>query len=206
MSSKRPLPTEEDLEAIREGVRRLLRSSATTTGWPATTTASSRVSSPRHGRGRLAGHHHARGIRRLGPWRDRSDDDDERGGSIGRRRICRSLDHSHQPVRPAPACRHGTHEQKARVDSAAGCGRGPGAFGFTEPDAGLNTTRIKTFAEKVPGGYRVQWPEGVDHHRAGRQQDPAVHPHHEVRGLSPSRPRASPSSTPTSTVRRLTST
>ena len=28
-------------------------------------------------------------------------------------------------------------------------------FGFTEPDAGLNTTRIKTFAEKVPGGYRV---------------------------------------------------
>jgi acyl-CoA dehydrogenase len=29
-------------------------------------------------------------------------------------------------------------------------------FGFTEPDAGLNTTRIKTFAEKVPGGYRVR--------------------------------------------------
>jgi acyl-CoA dehydrogenase len=28
-------------------------------------------------------------------------------------------------------------------------------FGFTEPDAGLNTTRIKTFAEKVPGGYVV---------------------------------------------------
>src|SRR5690606_24691651 len=26
----------------------------------------------------------------------------------------------------------------------------------TEPDAGLNTTRIKTFAEKVPGGYRVR--------------------------------------------------
>ncbi|MCC2108334.1 MAG: acyl-CoA/acyl-ACP dehydrogenase, partial [Hyphomicrobiales bacterium] len=30
------------------------------------------------------------------------------------------------------------------------------AFGFTEPDAGLNTTRIKTFAEKVPGGYLVR--------------------------------------------------
>src|SRR3989441_295653 len=27
--------------------------------------------------------------------------------------------------------------------------------GFTEPDAGLNTTRIKTFAQKVPGGYLV---------------------------------------------------
>jgi acyl-CoA dehydrogenase len=30
------------------------------------------------------------------------------------------------------------------------------AFGFTEPDAGLNTTAIKTFAEKVPGGYVVR--------------------------------------------------
>ena len=29
------------------------------------------------------------------------------------------------------------------------------AFGFTEPDAGLNTTRIKTFARKVDGGYVV---------------------------------------------------
>jgi acyl-CoA dehydrogenase len=30
------------------------------------------------------------------------------------------------------------------------------AFGFTEPDAGLNTTAISTFAHKVPGGYRVK--------------------------------------------------
>jgi acyl-CoA dehydrogenase len=30
------------------------------------------------------------------------------------------------------------------------------AFGVTEPDAGLDTTRIKTFAEKVPGGYKVR--------------------------------------------------
>src|SRR5437763_627945 len=30
------------------------------------------------------------------------------------------------------------------------------AFGFTEPDAGLDTTAIRTFAEKVPGGYVVR--------------------------------------------------
>src|SRR5216683_2082200 len=30
-----------------------------------------------------------------------------------------------------------------------------GWLGITMPDAGLNTTRIKTFAEKVPGGYLV---------------------------------------------------
>ena len=29
-------------------------------------------------------------------------------------------------------------------------------FGFTEPDAGLNTTAIKTFAQKVEGGYLVK--------------------------------------------------
>ena len=28
-------------------------------------------------------------------------------------------------------------------------------FGVTEPDAGLDTTSIKTFAKKVDGGYRV---------------------------------------------------
>ena len=34
-------------------------------------------------------------------------------------------------------------------------GRDQCCFGVTEPDAGLNTTAIKTFAEKVPGGYIV---------------------------------------------------
>ena len=29
------------------------------------------------------------------------------------------------------------------------------AFGVTEPDAGLDTTKLKTFARKVPGGYSV---------------------------------------------------
>lgn len=57
---------------------------------------------------------------------------------------------------PHPIVVVGSHEQKKRwlprlIDGSDQC-----AFGFTEPDAGLNTTRIKTFAEKVDGGYLVK--------------------------------------------------
>ncbi len=50
---------------------------------------------------------------------------------------------------------YGTHEQKARWIPRLISGEDQCCFGFTEPDAGLNTTAIKTFATKVPGGYRV---------------------------------------------------
>src|SRR3546814_17907255 len=56
---------------------------------------------------------------------------------------------------PHPVVVKGTHEQKARWVPRLIAGQDQVAFGFTEPDAGLNTTRIKTFAEKVPGGYVV---------------------------------------------------
>jgi acyl-CoA dehydrogenase len=56
---------------------------------------------------------------------------------------------------PHPLVVHGTHEQKAQWIPRLVAGQDQVAFGFTEPDAGLNSTRIKTFAEKVPGGYRV---------------------------------------------------
>src|SRR3546814_14662501 len=56
---------------------------------------------------------------------------------------------------PHPIVVKGTHEQKARWVPRLIAGQDQVAFGFTEPDAGLNTTRIKTFAEKVPGGYVV---------------------------------------------------
>ncbi|MFP1644683.1 acyl-CoA dehydrogenase family protein [Pontitalea aquivivens] len=56
---------------------------------------------------------------------------------------------------PHPIVVHGTPEQKAVWIPDLIAGNAQCAFGFTEPDAGLNTTRIKTFAEKVPGGYRV---------------------------------------------------
>jgi acyl-CoA dehydrogenase len=57
---------------------------------------------------------------------------------------------------PHPIVVHGTAEQKSEWIPRLVAGSDQCCFGFTEPDAGLNTTRIKTFAEKVPGGYRVR--------------------------------------------------
>ncbi|WP_340268065.1 acyl-CoA dehydrogenase family protein [Sphingobium mellinum] len=56
---------------------------------------------------------------------------------------------------PHPIVVKGTPDQKARWVPRLIAGEDQVAFGVTEPDAGLNTTRIKTFAEKVPGGYVV---------------------------------------------------
>jgi acyl-CoA dehydrogenase len=56
---------------------------------------------------------------------------------------------------PHPIVVKGTAEQKARWVPRLVAGEDQCCFGFTEPDAGLNTTRIKTFAQKVPGGYLV---------------------------------------------------
>lgn len=50
---------------------------------------------------------------------------------------------------------HGTTEQKARFLPPLIKGEEKACFGVTEPDAGLDTTSIKTFARKVDGGYRV---------------------------------------------------
>ena len=57
---------------------------------------------------------------------------------------------------PHPIVIKGTDAQKRRWAPRLISGEDKVAFGFTEPDAGLNTTRIKTFAEKVPGGYLVR--------------------------------------------------
>ncbi len=57
---------------------------------------------------------------------------------------------------PHPIVVKGTDDQKRRWVPRLVSGDDQCAFGFTEPDAGLNTTRIKTFAEKVPGGYLVR--------------------------------------------------
>jgi len=56
---------------------------------------------------------------------------------------------------PHPIVVFGTPEQRQRWLPALVEGRDQCCFGVTEPDAGLNTTAIKTFAEKVPGGYIV---------------------------------------------------
>jgi acyl-CoA dehydrogenase len=50
---------------------------------------------------------------------------------------------------------NGTNEQKERMLKPLVAGTDRACFGVTEPDAGLDTTSIKTFATKVPGGYRV---------------------------------------------------
>jgi acyl-CoA dehydrogenase len=50
---------------------------------------------------------------------------------------------------------HGTTEQKKRWLTPLIKGEEKACFGVTEPDAGLDTTSIKTFAKKVEGGYRV---------------------------------------------------
>lgn len=57
---------------------------------------------------------------------------------------------------PHPIVVYGTHEQKSRWVPRLIAGEDQCCFGFTEPDAGLNTTAIKTFATKVDGGYIVR--------------------------------------------------
>jgi acyl-CoA dehydrogenase len=56
---------------------------------------------------------------------------------------------------PHPVVVHGTPEQKAQWLPRLVAGEDQVCFGVTEPDAGLDTTSIKTFAKKVDGGYRV---------------------------------------------------
>ena len=56
---------------------------------------------------------------------------------------------------PHPIVVYGTPEQKSRWIPRLISGEDQCCFGFTEPDAGLNTTRIKTFARRVEGGYIV---------------------------------------------------
>jgi len=56
---------------------------------------------------------------------------------------------------PHPIVVHGTPAQKQAWIPRLVAGQDQCCFGVTEPNAGLNTTRIKTFAEKAPGGYVV---------------------------------------------------
>jgi len=56
---------------------------------------------------------------------------------------------------PHPIVVFGTDDQKRRWVPHLVAGQDKCCFGVTEPDAGLNTTHIKTFARKVDGGYVV---------------------------------------------------
>jgi acyl-CoA dehydrogenase len=54
-----------------------------------------------------------------------------------------------------PVVLFGTQQQKERILPAVVSGKDRVCFAVTEPDAGLNTTQIKTRAERHAGGYRV---------------------------------------------------
>jgi acyl-CoA dehydrogenase len=56
---------------------------------------------------------------------------------------------------PHPIVVLGTPEQKRRMLRPLISGSEKTCFGVTEANAGLNTTRIKTFAKKVDGGYLI---------------------------------------------------
>lgn len=56
---------------------------------------------------------------------------------------------------PHPIVVMGSQEQKARWLPPLIAGREKACFGVTEPDAGLDTTSITTFATRVDGGFRV---------------------------------------------------
>ena len=56
---------------------------------------------------------------------------------------------------PHPVVVHGTPEQKAQWLPPLVRGEHQVCFGVTEPNAGLDTTSITTFAKKADGGYRV---------------------------------------------------
>lgn len=155
MSSTRPLPTEEDLEAIREGVRavtkpfddeywlardndgkfpREFHTAMAEAGWLGITMPEEYGGS---GLGVTEAMTMIREVASCG------------GGFAASSTIHINL------FGPHPIVVKGTEEQKARWVPRLVSGEDQVCFGFTEPDAGLNTTRIKTFAEKVPGGYRV---------------------------------------------------
>lgn len=56
---------------------------------------------------------------------------------------------------PHPILVYGSQEQKDRWIPNLVSGKDQVCFGVTEPDAGLDTTKIRTFAKKVDGGYVV---------------------------------------------------
>jgi acyl-CoA dehydrogenase len=64
--------------------------------------------------------------------------------------------------------RHGSDEQKRQYLPEIAAGRlRLQAFGVTEPTVGSDTTRIRTRAEKIPGGYRINgqkvWTSRAEH-------------------------------------------
>jgi acyl-CoA dehydrogenase len=155
LSQPRPLPTEEDLEAIREGVRAACAPFGDDY-WLA-----------RDEDGQFPREYHR--AMAEGGWLGITMPEEYGGSGLGVTEAmtmmsevaaCGGAFAASSAIHvnlfgPHPLVVHGTHEQKSEWIPRLVAGEDQVAFGFTEPDAGLNSTRIKTFAEKVPGGYRV---------------------------------------------------
>ena len=79
--------------------------------------------------------------------------------------------------------RHGSEEQKQQwLPPIASGDLRLQAFGVTEPDAGLDTTRIRTRARRDGDTLRGQRPEDLDLARARERPDAAAGPHRGARG------------------------
>ena len=155
MSEPRPLPTEEDLQAIREGVR------------AACAPFGDEYWLARDDDGEFPREYHR--AMADGGWLGITMPEEYGGSGLGVTEAmtmmsevasCGGAFAASSAIHvnlfgPHPILLYGTDEQKARWIPRLVAGQDQVAFGFTEPDAGLNSTRIKTFAEKVPGGYRV---------------------------------------------------
>ena len=89
-----------------------------------------------------------------------------------------------------PVIVHGSEEMKRENLPRIVNGDLHVCFGVTEPEAGLDTTRITTFARRDGDRLRRQRPQGVDLQGHGVGEDPAADPHDEVRGRRRRRPTA----------------
>ena len=72
-------------------------------------------------------------------------------------------------------------EQKQRMLPPIAQGKAKACFAVTEPNTGLNTTQLKTKAERTRRSLHRQRSEGVDLDRAGRRQDAVARAHDATR-------------------------
>ena len=82
-----------------------------------------------------------------------------------------------------PVVVFGTEEQQQRFLPPLIAGKEKACFAVTEPDVGLDTTRIKTRAVREGNGYVITGPQDLDLDRPGRREDADPRAHHRVRGV-----------------------
>jgi len=155
MTQVRPLPTEEDLQAIREGVRAACAPFGDDY-WLA-----------RDQDGEFPHAFHK--AMAEGGWLGITMPAAYGGAGLG---VCEAAIMMHEVARygggmtaassvhinlfgPHPIVVFGSAAPKQRWLPPLIAGTQKCCFGVTEPDAGLNTTAITTFARRVPGGYRI---------------------------------------------------